>query len=895
MGDVVKTILSGVVLGAIAFFTGGAGVGLLGTTTLFGSVAAGALLGGISGVLGILARPKLPDLSADFGQEVLLSGDPMAPRRVCYGEAWTGGVLRFRGTVGTDNEDLYLVIVLAGHEIDSVQAVEADGDALTLDGSGNVTSPSRWSGLMNVRFHLGTDDQAADSTLDSAFVTWTSNHRLRGIAYAVVKLTFDEEDLNNIPQFRFKIRGRKVYDPRLDSTNGGTGTHRLNDPSTWEWSRNAALCAVDFMRGVKLAMGTSPETYRAIAGLRISDNRIDWAGVIAEANVCDEDVELAGGASPIVTQKRYCVDGFIDPRQDHSSNLRHFEAAMAGDITFADGKWRVFAGAYRAPTLHLEDKHFIGPLKQTVHKGEADQVDMAQGVFASASDSGDVLDYPPVRLASATTGSERIMRLDFALVSDGAQAQRCAKLMLEREAAGKRITCTTSLYGYRAVPGETINVSRLSFGLTEQPMRVLDVQLTTVRDGDKVGLAVNLVLEAGPESLYAWDAEETAIAAAPAIPRAQVPFAISIPGLFANLSNSLINPSFEAGDTGWTPDANWTIVEDAANARFGSWVAKLTNGGSNQRIRNHAVIQVDEGDRVLAQAHCKRTGGTGDLRVRIQWMQADGTEISRTQGNGVTSSSYEISRAVGVAPSGAVIARLDIWQATATGTSGYADGAYMAIIPRDSDIDIGEVTGKIVEDPKIKSGASFWELIDSSFYLTGEGTNGTDAIRLQATSVPRRFYAAARRNPTLDTPVTDGMSIIVRWRAKLNDPGVGGAWTQHLHAEIKVTDEDGSNPSTFRASGSRTWSASDDTDEWYNDTATVIIRDTSTTPRYLQVGLMTIDNLLGPEWYIDFLDASIGPTPFGGSEKPGIMFGNISTSDPTGTPVDGEIWIKHES
>jgi hypothetical protein len=37
------------------------------------------------------------------------------------------------------------------------------------------------------------------------------------------------------------IHALKVYDPRLDSTNGGTGTQRYNDPTTWAWSQNPIL------------------------------------------------------------------------------------------------------------------------------------------------------------------------------------------------------------------------------------------------------------------------------------------------------------------------------------------------------------------------------------------------------------------------------------------------------------------------------------------------------------------------------------------------------------------------------------------------------------------------------------------------------------------------------
>jgi hypothetical protein len=39
--------------------------------------------------------------------------------------------------------------------------------------------------------------------------------------------------------------------PALDSTvAGGSGSHRWNDPSTWEWSDNPAVCRYNWVRGI---------------------------------------------------------------------------------------------------------------------------------------------------------------------------------------------------------------------------------------------------------------------------------------------------------------------------------------------------------------------------------------------------------------------------------------------------------------------------------------------------------------------------------------------------------------------------------------------------------------------------------------------------------------------
>jgi hypothetical protein len=501
------------------------GIGLL----IFGTIYSGAALGPklllamklVGTVLLSSGAKKIKGALQSFGTELQLSGDPTDVRSIVYGETWTGGTLRYRNSTGVDNRELYMVVVLAGHSCDSVPQVVADKESLAIDGSGNVTSPVKWAGLMNIRFYLGSDTQTVDTTLDTAFANWTSNHRLRGLTYAIVKLTFDETNLNTVPQFRFKVRGRKVYDNRLDSTNGGSGSHRLNDETTWAWSENAVNCCYDYARGVMI-------NGIRIAGPGISSTRVDPANIIAEANVCDENVAIAAGGNG----NRYTVNGVIDPRQPSEEIIKLFESAFGGEFLWSDNKWRFFVGAYRTPTLALTADHFIGPLKHVVHMGEAARYDTIQGRYSSSAEQGGLVDYSPVSLPTATVGSERIASLDFQLVNDimdgggtdgGARAQRIAKLELEKRAAGKRISCTTSLYGFRAMPGETISVTHAAFGLSAQAMRVMEVQLRPVFDGEKSGLVVDLVLEAGPSSLYTWAAEETAIGASPTLPQAQVP------------------------------------------------------------------------------------------------------------------------------------------------------------------------------------------------------------------------------------------------------------------------------------------------------------------------------------------------------------------------------------
>ncbi|MEO1602245.1 MAG: hypothetical protein AAFU49_17615, partial [Pseudomonadota bacterium] len=63
------------------------------------------------------------------------------------------------------------------------------------------------------------------------------------------------------PPMRFFGQWSKIYDPRLDSTSGVTGasgSHLPDDPSTWTYSENAALCALTLVRH-RYALGFSDE------------------------------------------------------------------------------------------------------------------------------------------------------------------------------------------------------------------------------------------------------------------------------------------------------------------------------------------------------------------------------------------------------------------------------------------------------------------------------------------------------------------------------------------------------------------------------------------------------------------------------------------------------------
>lgn len=106
--------------------------------------------------------------------------------------------------------------------------------------------------------HHGADDQTVDPMLlASVPEVITSNHRLRGIAYIAASFEYHTEGMfRSIPELTVVVKGKKLYDPRKDgSITGGTGSHRYDTPSTYEWSDNAALCLLDYLRDDEYGKG----------------------------------------------------------------------------------------------------------------------------------------------------------------------------------------------------------------------------------------------------------------------------------------------------------------------------------------------------------------------------------------------------------------------------------------------------------------------------------------------------------------------------------------------------------------------------------------------------------------------------------------------------------------
>ena len=133
-------------------------------------------------------------------------------------------VMLFLETSGTDNQYLYMAIVLSEGEINDVSSIFVNDNQVTLSGdladNTQVTVASSDANfydsesLITVEAHFGSDGQTASSLL-STLSSWTSNHRLRGLAYLAIRFTWNADKFGSLPTVQAIVKGKKVYNPNL--------------------------------------------------------------------------------------------------------------------------------------------------------------------------------------------------------------------------------------------------------------------------------------------------------------------------------------------------------------------------------------------------------------------------------------------------------------------------------------------------------------------------------------------------------------------------------------------------------------------------------------------------------------------------------------------------------
>ena len=158
-----------------------------------------------------------------------------APHEIVYGRVRKSGLLTFAYSTGREG-NLHLVLTFAAHECDAIEQLWLDEERST---------HKKYQHHVQFTAHRGRERQQADNELARTAPAWNATHRGQNIAYAHVKLRWDENLWNlGLPDISATVRGKKLYDPRIaEVLEGESVIHPLDDSQAYLFSDNPAAAA----------------------------------------------------------------------------------------------------------------------------------------------------------------------------------------------------------------------------------------------------------------------------------------------------------------------------------------------------------------------------------------------------------------------------------------------------------------------------------------------------------------------------------------------------------------------------------------------------------------------------------------------------------------------------
>lgn len=423
-------------------------------------------------------KPSIPNIGGSFPQShTVTSRQSNASRKVVYGQTRVGGPFGFIKTNG-DESKLGMTILLSVGEIEEISTIFFNSEAVTLDGSGNITGPAPYtSGNGSISKFTGTSSQTAPSEFVTEY-SYPSTATLTDVAYIAANLIKSSDDsfTDGAPNITALVKGRKIYDPRT---------------STTAYSNNAALVIRDYLTN-------------SFYGLGATASEINDTAFIAAANICDEDVTLAGGG----TEKRYTFNGVVDTANTPKSNLEQMLTSLAGTLYYSNGKWSLKAGAYITPTVTLDEDDLAGAMQINTAVSRRDAFNAVKGQFISPDSNYQATDYPPITSSTFETedGGDRSY-LDFALpfTQSSATAQRLAKIALFKNRQRISVSAKFKLTAFQFEVGDTLMLTNSRLGFSS---KVFEVQSWALNFGEDE-VSVDCQLVETNSAVYSWTAEET--------------------------------------------------------------------------------------------------------------------------------------------------------------------------------------------------------------------------------------------------------------------------------------------------------------------------------------------------------------------------------------------------
>lgn len=551
--------------------------GIIGVVEIVVGVITGQvwLIGlGVATLLTAAASLIDPAKKNQSGLQTQLAFDPTFPRQLIVGRTITAGSLVAQFTHdslplggGNDGQNrvLELVIALADHECDALEQIIVNGQVVnlgTFDATlGNPITTSLnpitfatsydYTNYLWVMFYSGAAGQTVDAHLHSVLgAQWPTTSVGQNVCYVRVTVVWNPALFGGIPQLQFVLRGAKLYDPRLDSTVGGSGSQVWGTTSTYTWTDNTAVIAYNICRGIYVGGSL-------FYGASATADEVPFAPSVAAMNACDEAVSLKAGG----TENRYRSGGQVAVNSDAQSFLVSLTTTMAGYVGTGGGSICLIAGVAQTPVVSFTDDDIMArePYDNAPKFGFDSLKNAVSATFVDPTQNW-TRNTVPTRTSSSDITEDGGIQLNdnysFDMIYSNTQAQRVMEIIRQRNRRQITQTVTLRPSALAIERGDWVQWTSVQWAYSTKSFFALGVQI-------KPNLDIVLNLVEIDSTIFDWTPSTDELAPAGGLLPSADPPAAAVP------SGVTASPLTQLGDAGralssfqvvFDPPSDGTIV-----------------------------------------------------------------------------------------------------------------------------------------------------------------------------------------------------------------------------------------------------------------------------------------------------------------------------------------------
>lgn len=371
---------------------------------------------------------------------------------------------------------------------------------------------------------------------------WQADMIGRGLVYAILTFQYNRERYPSLPRVRFEMTGIPLYDPRKDSTVGGSGAHRWANKATWEATTNPIVGVYNTMRGITLDDGS-------VWGGGLPAGDLPLSSWFAGMNECD--LLVSDGASGTEPQFRAGWEVSVD--EEPADVIGELLKACTGQIADIGGQWKTRVGPPGIPVMNLTDADIVISRERNF-RPFPNFAGSYNGVHATHPDPASAWqpkEAPPLYVPAyeAADGGQRLIAdLNLVTVPYPAQVRRIMHASLEEERRFRRHNMTLPSDFGLLEPLDTLAWTSAENGYTAKSFEVSGLTEDLMSGHQQVMLREREAVDFSYPALPA----PPAISILPVIPTAQTVPNFAVSGV--SIPDAIGAPRRPALELTWEPD-----------------------------------------------------------------------------------------------------------------------------------------------------------------------------------------------------------------------------------------------------------------------------------------------------------------------------------------------------